>query len=509
MAIDYSKWDKIELSDDSDVEVHPNVDKKSFIKWKQRDIHEKRIQRNNDIKGLKVQKEMYTQLNKRVDAMLKELGTSGALVDEKERNTWLASNFDPKEKCEIEQNGGDNPPYNEMVEDLFTQITDDMVKDGEDPSNLASLSSRIMTHRAKIASVLLQIDPKLEELEREKSKLISSEDIKDGWNSSFINKNTGSTASSAPSGTTGAKSTDKVQVVETINSPGASKSLQKPSIPIEQLDELELLPETKVFSEIPADSLLQSARFLESHLYIVCEHQKDALMMSSFESQLSDDKKKTKQIIHQALILQYLNDLFVAAGGDRATYQQKEKALGLFIGKLNDKGSAASQAFQADLEKTFQHIVNRSNIIKEEQAQQQASNEGGEEGVEQIQLRSIDESTELIVSVPEKGTPEYEIFETLPSAMKSALLTGDLNEINKVFATMSVADAEELLEKFDECGVISVKAVLENEDEFKMLKEEYEHQEDRLDGLNEEENEGEDDVIVNKVEELSTADIVD
>lgn len=52
MAIDYSKWDKIELSDDSDVEVHPNVDKKSFIKWKQQSIHEQRFKRNQDIKNL-------------------------------------------------------------------------------------------------------------------------------------------------------------------------------------------------------------------------------------------------------------------------------------------------------------------------------------------------------------------------------------------------------------------------------------------------------------------------
>jgi cell division cycle protein 37 len=27
--MDYSKWDKLELSDDSDIEVHPNIDKKS------------------------------------------------------------------------------------------------------------------------------------------------------------------------------------------------------------------------------------------------------------------------------------------------------------------------------------------------------------------------------------------------------------------------------------------------------------------------------------------------
>ena len=51
-SLNYSKWDNLELSDDSDVEVHPNVDKKSFIRWKQRDIHEKREVRKMEYAAL-------------------------------------------------------------------------------------------------------------------------------------------------------------------------------------------------------------------------------------------------------------------------------------------------------------------------------------------------------------------------------------------------------------------------------------------------------------------------
>jgi len=40
--MNYSKWDKIELSDDEDVEVHPNVHKESFIKWRREAIHAER-----------------------------------------------------------------------------------------------------------------------------------------------------------------------------------------------------------------------------------------------------------------------------------------------------------------------------------------------------------------------------------------------------------------------------------------------------------------------------------
>ncbi len=44
-ALNYSKWDKLTLSDDSDTECHPNIDKKSFIKWKREALHKERDER--------------------------------------------------------------------------------------------------------------------------------------------------------------------------------------------------------------------------------------------------------------------------------------------------------------------------------------------------------------------------------------------------------------------------------------------------------------------------------
>jgi cell division cycle protein 37 len=37
---DYSKWDKIELSDDEE-DLHPNIDKDSWFRWK----HQARVER--------------------------------------------------------------------------------------------------------------------------------------------------------------------------------------------------------------------------------------------------------------------------------------------------------------------------------------------------------------------------------------------------------------------------------------------------------------------------------
>lgn len=56
MPVDYSKWDALELSDDSDFEPHPNVDKRSFIRAKQAQIHQQRADRKNRIETLKYER---------------------------------------------------------------------------------------------------------------------------------------------------------------------------------------------------------------------------------------------------------------------------------------------------------------------------------------------------------------------------------------------------------------------------------------------------------------------
>lgn len=190
MAIDYSKWDKIELSDDSDVEVHPNVDKKSFIKWKQQSIHEQRFKRNQDIKNLETQVDMYSHLNKRVDRILSNLPES-SLTDLPAVTKFLNANFDKMEKSKGENVDPEIATYNEMVEDLFEQLAKDLDKEGKDSKSPSLIRDAILKHRAKIDSVTVEAKKKLDELYKEKNAHISSEDIHTGFDSSFMNKQKG------------------------------------------------------------------------------------------------------------------------------------------------------------------------------------------------------------------------------------------------------------------------------------------------------------------------------
>lgn len=73
MPVDYSKWDALELSDDSDIEVHPNVDKRSFIRAKQNQIHQQRHDRKVEIETLKYERIINDGLLERINALLDAL----------------------------------------------------------------------------------------------------------------------------------------------------------------------------------------------------------------------------------------------------------------------------------------------------------------------------------------------------------------------------------------------------------------------------------------------------
>lgn len=458
MAIDYSKWDKIELSDDSDIEVHPNVDKNSFIRWKQRDIHEKRHQRNIEIKSILVQLTMYAKLNKRVDFILQSCANS-ELLDDKAVMARVNSEFSALEKFNydaLKKEQGDSlrkglrdlefskeeientPTYNEMIEDLFVQIKEDHPE-----AQLLgdALAGYIREHRAKIDDILLKQTVKLDDLLYQKLLLISSDDYHTGFDRSFMNKDDEAKPQPKPKET--------VTTVETINTPK------------DEFDELHVLPETAAFGDIDEKNLDESAAYLIKHPFIVSENQKDSLIMTAFDHQLKGDTARARQIVFQLLLLQYVAQLAGLSQKD-----QTIRAVKLFFSKIKDKSLPAHDAFQKDVENTVNHIRTRCEVLSQEREEEEAI----------IQLKAIDDSTELVVNVPAELTPEYETLHSkVPPEMVAAIMTRSIDEVNKVFAEMSFDAGEQLLQALNECNVIGVTDVVEK-DEFQELKTQYEKQ---------------------------------
>lgn len=471
MPIDYSKWDKIELSDDSDIEVHPNVDKRSFIKWKQQSIHETRMKRDQDIKNLETQTSMYSCLNKRVDKLLQSLQDQD-LVQRETISKFLNVNFDKSEKTEGDNVDPDIPSYNEMVEDLFDQLERDAKSEGQDPKDGSVIRKLVVKHRKKIDDVTVEAKKKLQELYHEKSTLISSDDIKPGFDSGFMNRK-----ETAQEGQI-ADSLQKKAAAES-DPTSALASLPLPTPPqqfIEYEDVMQLAPETEKFGEISSSNYAKSEEYLLDNMPIISEQQKDALMMKAFEFQMKGDEKGTYRVIHQSELLAYIREIYDMKKISTLVASEMKQVIEMFFQRVvRGSNVAGKQSFLQSVQAKFDHVKNRVRIMEQEQ-------EDEAEGVETIQLKSLDDSTELEVNLPDFDStdPEearrVEAFSKLPQVMQEAIKTKNLEKVNKVFADTPIKEAEEYLELFNEADIIGVKALLESEADFKELQDQFESQ---------------------------------
>jgi cell division cycle protein 37 len=193
MPIDYSKWDKLELSDDDDFECHPNVDKASFIRWKQADIHQKREDRRRKMEVLKLEISNNEVLLDRIDDMIQQLQTGGVetflqtIEKLRETNKKIASEAKEKETSEnAPQKEGEQlayPTFDQMMGALFEKIQEEIKH--ESPEKVEEeLINKLSEHRKKLGQRQKEIKQELDKEEREAKKKITMDDIHTGFDKS-------------------------------------------------------------------------------------------------------------------------------------------------------------------------------------------------------------------------------------------------------------------------------------------------------------------------------------
>lgn len=139
-------------------------------------------------------------------------------------------------------------------------------------------------------------------------------------------------------------------------------------------------------------------------------------------------------------------------------------------------GRAAVVYFN-DVLSTFARIYTRSQQLAAEQSS--TSSSAGGAGQEQIQLVAEDPSTIIGFEVPEGPPPEHielegegteemdvekvreflqkrwDIYQSFAEEMKEALKSKELDKVNKVLGELPVDEAEDLVAKLDEAGILS------------------------------------------------------
>ncbi|KAH8158515.1 hypothetical protein CIB48_g9734 [Xylaria polymorpha] len=445
MPVDYSKWDNLELSDDSDIEVHPNVDKRSFIRAKQNQIHADRQQRRLQIETLKYERQINDGLIKRISALLAALEANAAEAEsnlaEMAFRAVIESAGSPEEdkvparpeglQAQVEQPA----TYTKMMAVLLDQVNDTLNKKNPE-SRYPAMVDEIGIHLKQVQDLQKQLLEKLAELEKEEGRKITSESIHTGFDSSYVAKSTPSTS--------GQKDDSKIELLNPNFS--ASKSEESKTTSAAEGDdnaEIEASPDGRKFASIKAAEYRESHAFIMSHPQILSEKETDGILVMAFDAQLENKDDVARNYIHQALLLQYCRSL----GKD---------GVALFFKRITTKGHQAQEVFYKDVQDTYFRIKNRTTEINAQRAA-----EGGD--VEQIQLHAVEPGTEIKIQIPPENSEEEAekhgraIFEGFAPDMRKALESGSLDKVNEVLGNMKVPEAEEIVGLLSEAGILSLE----------------------------------------------------
>lgn len=467
-GLNYSKWDNIELSDDSDIEVHPNVDKNSFIRWKQRDIHEKREMRR--IRRSQLEAEERTN----ADAA----PVIAQMRDETQRNglnyfTREVSRLTAGREARGNKDGPDGPTLDDICLSLFLQVgADDRVKTAEEPQRAERIVEVLNFHLNKIAERQKQIATELREMENEDQRKITTDDVREGWSTGGVTHDS--------SEETPAARPQTVQHIETLNEPKEHKEMAPDSDAEDEAPEADDV--MKQFAALPSvfagialstsslppnanrllrvDAFEQAREFLSKHKGLLRENVRtsDALMLEAFQAQINGKSEFARQCIEKALLVQYCQRL----GRD---------GVSLFFQRIVHSDGRALMVFANDVLQTYTRVASRSTDLA-----------AAKEPEEQIQLVTEDPNMTVSFNIPDGPPPEnitlegegtedldpamvkewlqrsWEIYESFDPAFRAALESQSLDKVNEILGKMSIPEAEKIVVQLQESGILSFRS---------------------------------------------------
>lgn len=469
--------------------------------WKKRDILEKRQARKSRIAHYKAEIDLNNVLLPRLDKLsqtLSETSSSQASSPRKLFSTEverLKTNPSPdKPPTDHEK----QPTYDDMILDLLLRVysfakeaVEKKKGSSEDEETVwtNALVEQIKVHEDGLKERNTELEGLITKEEEDEHKKITSEDMKEGFSSGFVNKAGPSEwekeemeeqkkkaaltkpvttqsievlnpSSSSAKPTTTASKPATGPTPDPDDQEAEAMALTQSSAAADDDDEPpELTPSAREFSKLPIKGYDQSFEFILKNPSILRERTTDALLAEAFEAQLRGQATAAKRCVHQGLMIQYCRKL----GQD---------GVRLFFQRMRQAGPQAESVFQNDVNDTYTRMANRCEQIKKEQASAPER--------ETIQLVAEDPSTKIGFNIPDGPPPENLIIEGLeegqevdmdevkaflqkkwdfwqgfPESLQKAMKSESLDQVNKVLEKMECAEAEDIVGKMQEGGMLS------------------------------------------------------
>jgi cell division cycle protein 37 len=221
--------------------------------------------------------------------------------------------------------------YDALMLEYLMKSVDNVKAAGKDGDIGARLKAEVENHVTQLEKRNTAQQKELDKEEKEQKKHITSDDLKDGFDSKvcafcpsydlyFPNHGVQYIPPKPePPPVPGAKKT-KTTEFEVLN-PKASSSSSPPDAPTtaaaaDEEDEDEALPALTpaltLFSKLPIRGYQASWEFIQSHRDVIVPGASDALLVAAFRAQREGNEEYARKCVHQSLLLQYCDKL----GGD-------------------------------------------------------------------------------------------------------------------------------------------------------------------------------------------------
>ncbi|PVU95460.1 hypothetical protein BB561_001816 [Smittium simulii] len=463
MPIDYSKWNSLELSDDSDVEVHPNIEKGTFIRLRQQKIRQDREARARTIDSLETEIDMNKDLVKRIDALTAEIVQENIESFAKRMLEWSSKAKKQQEVINQVQESikaGEEIKElsrEELIDTLIFRVQEELAATNITSSSPNEIKNKVVeilkSHVEKLKNREPEALSKIEGIKKEQRLHVSVEELsKEGFNKTIINKTKpGSSENKKIVRTSEVLNPEYKNNLEFSLSPEKATSGSKALEEFDQEDEneaetLDLDSDSRKFAMIR--SLDQTKDYILQNLSIISSAKSDQILAHAFELEMEGETDLAKQFVRQSLIITYI-------------LQMGSSGVGMFFSKISLEGSAGNVMFYTDVDKRYKHIVERCKVLKKEREDNK---------LESIQLQTDGNSDYVKIYVPDRSNPEeadrVAIFDQLPKDFQDALKVGTLDALNGCLANVTGKRAEEILEMCGKGGflVVDEEILVENEE---------------------------------------------
>ncbi|KAJ3310853.1 hsp90 co-chaperone Cdc37 [Blyttiomyces sp. JEL0837] len=476
----YAKWDKLELSDDEDFDCHPNVDKASMVRWKQAEIHRKRRERQDKIKALRLESDLYKKISESLDKWESQyLQPSTANIDEiRSSSTSLSAQVKEwnegleREVYEIAHTDRDyrwapptpDPffmkrlPLQKMADSLIGMVSMVQVNDAG-VVDTTILKTWINGTKSEFAKRDDLITHEISKEEAEINAKITSETIKEGFSKTVVSKTKEPEPEPepAPAPKTKTVKTKETSII-TLNDPANSQaavSAEPQPKPVEEKtaktqededeDDDDVFihdPRVEEFSKI--NDPQQSYQFISRHPFILNSKYSDEILAEAFSLETKGQSKRAKEYVRQSLMIQYCHVL----GKDGVM---------LFFKRLTSPDHQAAKVFYTDVDDTYNRIAKRvMEIAAEKKAKEDEEKRQGEARV----AAALQPDGTYKLPVTEESTDEdrhrAEVFDQLPHSFQGALLKQDVDEINAFLGSVEKTEAERFLNLAASVGLITL-----------------------------------------------------